>query len=167
MTTQPAVAGTPPHARILEGAAARLLSEYPATAPLITGYASNYGVFNGRYIVAAGAFVDLVRRGAMPKMLLNHEGPEIGEWLTIDEDERGLYVTGKLWDNRRAREAISLYRSSELPGLSLGPKRRCRWKTMRCGIRLVSHIEAIDEISLVGVPMDPMALIESYCNGTT
>lgn len=42
-TNQPAAAGTPPHARMLGGAAARLLPEYPATSPLIAGYAAAYG----------------------------------------------------------------------------------------------------------------------------
>lgn len=125
---------------------------------MLAGYASNYGVLCGRYITAYGAFAGLVRRGTKPKMLLNHEGPEIGEWLTITNDRRGLFVTGQLWDNPRAKEAIQLYDEGCLTGLSLGPK-GAAWDEMRCGIKILTEINRIDEISLCGVPGDPAALI--------
>ncbi|RVD38556.1 hypothetical protein EN742_17465 [Mesorhizobium sp. M4A.F.Ca.ET.020.02.1.1] len=144
----------------------RALARTPSRARLATvaGRASNYGVLCGRYIIEPGAFQSLTN-DPMPKMLMSHEGPEIGEWLSVSEDEQGLYVAGRLWDNQPAREAISLYLGGDLIGLSLGPKKRCRWKTMRCGILLISHIEAIDEISLARVPGDPAALITQFLIG--
>ncbi|RWN28889.1 HK97 family phage prohead protease [Mesorhizobium sp.] len=132
---------------------------------MISGYASNYGVVCNTYIVEVGAFGELVRRGTRPPMWLNHEGPAIGEWVTISDDERGLFVTGRLWDTARAREAIDLYNEGCLTGLSLGPKGAV-WKTMRRGIKVISVIDRIDEISLVGEPRDPAALIESFCVGS-
>ncbi|RWN72293.1 MAG: hypothetical protein EOS02_27565 [Mesorhizobium sp.] len=133
-------------------------------AMMVAGRASNYGVLCGRYIVAAGAFADLVRRGTRPKMLLNHEGPEIGHWLTVSDDERGLFVTGWLWDNPRAVEAIQLFNDGCLTGLSLGPKGAV-WDAMRCGIRILTEVNRIDEISLVGEPGDPAALITEFAIG--
>lgn len=128
---------------------------------MIAGYASNFGVLSGRYIIAAGACRDLVQRGCKPKMLLNHEGPEIGEWRTLADDDRGLFVTGRLWDNSRAHEAIALYRTGDLTGLSLGPK-GAAWDEMRCGIRILTEVNRIDEISLCGEPLDPAALITEF-----
>ncbi|PAQ01558.1 HK97 family phage prohead protease [Mesorhizobium mediterraneum] len=131
---------------------------------MIAGRASNYGVLCGRYIVASGAFADLVRRGTRPKMLCNHEGPEIGEWMTISDDERGLFVTGRLWDNPGAIEAIELFNDGCLTGLSLGPK-GAAWDMMRCGIKILTEVTRIDEISLVGQPHDPAALITEFAIG--
>ncbi|RUU92811.1 hypothetical protein EOB59_05485 [Mesorhizobium sp. M7A.F.Ca.MR.176.00.0.0] len=127
---------------------------------MVSGYAANYGVLCGRYIIAAGAFRDLLQGGCKPKMLLNHDGPQIGEWLSI-ADDRGLFVTGRLWDTSRAHEAIALYRDGELTGLSLGPKGAV-WDTMQCGIKVISEVNRIDEISLCGEPLDPAALITEF-----
>ncbi|RUX21983.1 hypothetical protein EOA13_36525 [Mesorhizobium sp. M7A.F.Ca.US.011.01.1.1] len=128
----------------------------------MTGYAANFGVVcGGRYIVARGAFYELLRRATKPKMLLNHEGPEIGEWLAMTANDRGLFVTGQLWDNPRAKEAIQLYDEGCLTGLSLGPK-GAAWDEMRCGIKILTKINRIDEISLCGEPHDPAALITQF-----
>lgn len=128
---------------------------------MVAGYAANYGVLCGRYIIAKGAFRDLLQRGCTPKMLLNHEGPEIGEWLTIADNDRGLFVTGRLWDTPGARAAIALYRDGELTGLSLGRKGAV-WDAMRCGINILTEVNRIDEISLCGEPLDPAALITEF-----
>ncbi|AZV21588.1 HK97 family phage prohead protease [Mesorhizobium sp. M7A.F.Ce.TU.012.03.2.1] len=128
---------------------------------MVAGYAANYGVLCGRYIIAKGAFRDLMQRGCKPKMLLNHKGPEIGEWLTIADDDRGLFVIGRLWNTPRACEAIALYREGCLTGLSLGPK-GAAWDTMQCGIKILTAVNRIDEISLCGEPLDPAALIINF-----
>lgn len=128
---------------------------------MVAGYATNYGVLCGRYIIANGAFGDLLRRGCKPKMLLNHEGEPIGEWLTFTDVDRGLYVTGRLWDTPRAREATQLFEDGCLTGISLGPKGAV-WDAMRCGIKILTEVNRIDEISLCGEPLDPAALIINF-----
>ncbi|QKC83612.1 HK97 family phage prohead protease [Mesorhizobium sp. NZP2077] len=83
------------------------------------------------------------------------------EWIAIADHGRGLFVTGRLWNNPRAQEAIALYREGDLTGLSLGPK-GAAWDEMRCGIRILTEVNRIDEISLCELPLDPAALITEF-----
>lgn len=67
------------------------------------GYGSVFGNTDlGGDIVIKGAFTDTLKafatKGTMPAMLWAHDPTQpIGEWLSMEEDERGLRVKGQLW----------------------------------------------------------------------
>lgn len=133
--------------------------EGEAGALLIHGYASLWGVadLNGD-VVAKGAFVDsLSRTGADGvRMLHQHEARAVvGVWDEIVEDERGLFVQGRIADwSAEARYAQALSRAGALDGLSIGFRTA---KARRDGrLRVLSGIE-LWEVSLVTFPMLPGA----------
>jgi uncharacterized protein len=132
------------------------LQAFPGTG-LFTGYAS---LFNKRDAmgdsVMPGAFAaSLKKRGVENiRMLFQHDPSEpVGTWLDIHEDERGLFVQGRLDKNvQRGRELFSLLENGGLDGLSIG------FKTIAAKQERVSKTRKlliIDlwEISLVTFPM--------------
>jgi HK97 family phage prohead protease len=128
-----------------------------------SGYASLFDVVDlGRDRVRRGAFAaSLARRGtAGVRMLWQHDPAEpIGIWLTIEEDERGLLVRGRLEPAvERGREALALIRRGAIDGLSIGF--RAARSTIERTTRIRELVE-IDlwEISLVTFPMLPGARV--------
>lgn len=129
-----------------------------------TGYASLFGKADlARDVVERGAFTrSLARRGAGGiRMLYQHDPNEpIGTWIEIREDERGLFVRGRLTNGvGRAREVRELMRSGAIDGLSIGFRTIQSTKDARTGVR---HIRKADlwEISVVTFPMNPEARVE-------
>lgn len=119
------------------------------------GYASLFGVPDGGGdIVLPGAFAASLRRRPPKKirMLYQHSaGEPLGVWDTIKEDQRGLYVRGRLTlDVQRAREVAALFSTGALNGLSIG------FRTLRARKsgtnRLLTEIE-LWEISVVTFPL--------------
>lgn len=92
-----------------------------------SGYASVFGVedYDGD-VIMRGAFSESLAahmgKGKMPKMLWQHDPSQIvGKWLSMREDEKGLYAEGKLiMDVQQGREAYALMKEGELDGLSIG-----------------------------------------------
>ena len=126
---------------------------------VIQGYASLWGVadLNGD-VVAKGAFADsLTRTGASGvRMLHQHESRAVvGGWDEIVEDDRGLFVRGRIADwSAEARYARALSRAGALDGLSIGFRTA---KARRDGrLRVLSGVE-LWEVSLVPFPMLPGA----------
>lgn len=133
---------------------------------MIAGFAATYGsLVNGQYMIAAGAFDGLLHRGFKIKMMLDHEGEQIGEWVKMSSTDRGLFVVGCLTSSPRAMMAMAKVESGECRGLSLGPKIGLR-KEMEGGISLCAEVLAVPEISIVDLPGDPMALISHFCVGS-
>lgn len=121
----------------------------------IVGHASLWGVadLNGD-VVAKGAFADsLARTGAAGvRMLHQHEERAVvGVWDEMVEDERGLFVRGRIFDwSAEARFAQALSRAGALDGLSIGFRTA---KARRDGrLRVQSRVE-LWEVSLVTFPM--------------
>ena len=92
-----------------------------------SGYGSVFDVVDSyKDIVLPGAFkkslADYEARGKMPKMLWQHASWEpIGVWTKMVEDEKGLYVEGRLiMEVERAREAHALLKAGAVDGLSIG-----------------------------------------------
>lgn len=93
---------------------------------------------------------DVVRRGAFREagrvpVLLNHSGSAVGEITAVEEDARGLRVEGAV----EAPVAVGA-------GLSVGYRVRAArqgvWRELlRCDLL---------EVSLVGVPMQPLARVD-------
>lgn len=128
------------------------------------GYASLFGAVdlsNDR--VERGAFArSLAERGtAGIRMLYQHDPNEpIGAWTEIREDERGLFVRGKLATGvKRAREVLDLMRAGALDGLSIGFRTVKARKEAAGGIRRIIEAD-LWEVSVVTFPMLPGARIE-------
>ncbi len=129
------------------------------------GYASLFGREDlSRDVILPGAFRDSLRqRGAGAiKMLFQHDpATPIGVWEEIREDERGLYVRGRLMTAvARAREVLELMRAGALDGLSIGFKAVKAARDATSGVRRIAKVD-LWEISVVTFPMLPAARIEA------
>lgn len=129
------------------------------TVVAVSGYASLWGVadLNGD-VVATGAFAQsLARSGAAGvKMLHQHEARAVvGVWDEVAEDERGLFVAGRIMDwSPEARFAGALALAGALDGLSIGFRALRARKDGR--LRVLSEVD-LWEVSLVTFPMLPGA----------
>ena len=124
---------------------------------VFVGYASLFGVRDASGdMVMPGAFAASLKiRGAQNiRMLFQHDPAEpVGTWLEMLENERGLYVRGRLDCNvQRGRELLSLLESGGLDGLSIGFK---TVSAAREKLTRTRQLLAIDlwEVSLVTFPM--------------
>ena len=91
------------------------------------------------------------------KLLWQHDPTRpIGVWDEVREDDRGLFVRGRLLlDVQAAREAHVLLQAGAIDGLSIG-FRTVRSEKLPSGRRLLHEIE-LWEVSLVTFPMLPEA----------
>lgn len=89
------------------------------------------------------------RKKQMPKMLWQHDPTKpIGQWLKIVEDQKGLYVEGKLLlDLQLGREAYTLVQAGVVNSLSIGYQVE-EAKTTPSGERHLVKV-TLQEISLV------------------
>ncbi len=129
-----------------------------------TGYASVFGIADlSGDLVEKGAFAaSLAKRGAGGvKLLFQHDPTEpIGVWTTLREDDRGLYVEGRLMtDVARAREVLSLMRAGALDGLSIGFTTVKAHPDAATGYRRIAEAD-LWEISIVTFPMLPHARVD-------
>ena len=129
-----------------------------AEGSVIEGYASLFGLIDGGGdVVARGAYAGSLKRlggsGIRVKMLWQHDPAQpIGVWDEVREDERGLWVRGRiLRDVARGREAAALIEAGAIDGLSIG------YRTLKAvrddkGRRRLDEVE-LWEVSLVTFPM--------------
>lgn len=130
-----------------------------------SGYASLFGAIDqGNYMVAQGAFSGSLknRKPSDVRMLFQHDPDQpIGCWKKIIEDEKGLYVEGKITRGvRRSEEVLELMREGALDGLSIG------FKTKRARVNPATKVRIIMaadlwEISIVTFPLLEEARIET------
>ncbi|WP_300438678.1 HK97 family phage prohead protease [uncultured Mameliella sp.] len=132
----------------------------------IEGYASLFGACDqGGDVVARGAYARSLKRlageGRAVKMLWQHDPAQpIGIWQQVREDERGLYVKGRLLDSvERGREAAALLEAGAIDGLSIGYRTLKAVKNDK-GHRVLTELE-LWEVSLVTFPMLPSARVAS------
>lgn len=125
---------------------------------VIAGYASLFGLPDqGGDVVQKGAYGKSLKRlaakGGTVKMLWQHDPTQpIGVWDEIYEDERGLYVKGRLLlEVEKAREAAALIGAGAIDGLSIGYRTLAAEKDAK-GQRLLAELE-LWEVSLVTFPM--------------
>jgi HK97 family phage prohead protease len=133
---------------------------------VIAGYASLFGATDqGGDVVARGAYAGSLRRlaeaGQRVKMLWQHDPSRpIGVWDEVHEDNRGLWVRGRLLlDVQAGREAKALLEAGAIDGLSIG-YRTLRAEKAAGGGRLLHEIE-LWEVSLVTFPMLPEARVQA------
>ena len=124
----------------------------------ISGYAAVFGARDhGGDVVERGAYAAsltrMAARGGRIKMLWQHEAKEpIGVWDEVREDERGLWVRGRvLPEVARGREAAALLAAGAIDGLSIG------YRTVKAtrdddGTRRLRELD-LWEVSLVTFPM--------------
>ena len=131
-------------------------------ALVVEGYASFFGLKDqGGDVVQKGAYAKslaaLKGRGRTVKMLWQHDpGEVIGVWDVIREDDRGLFVKGRILTQvTRGREAAELIAKGAVDGLSIG------YRTLKAhkGAQGQRFLDELDlwEVSLVTFPMLPEA----------
>lgn len=130
-----------------------------------SGHASLFGTVDlARDMVERGAFERAIReRGTSGiRMLFQHDPAEpIGSWLEMREDERGLFVRGRLAPGvARAREVLELMRGGALDGLSIGFRTVRARKDAKSGIRRIIEAD-LWEVSIVTFPMLPGARVQT------
>lgn len=135
-----------------------------------TGYGSIFGeVDSYNEIVRKGAFAKSLKtwakKGKMPSMLWQHRSSEpIGVWVTMEEDDKGLKVTGRLaLDTRQGAEAYALLKMGALDGLSIGYAATKWEEDTKTNIVTLTEIE-LWEVSLVTFPAGPGARIDGVKN---
>jgi HK97 family phage prohead protease len=129
-------------------------------------------------VIEPGAFaqyLDDVKSGKQewPAMLLQHGGwgmnaedmTPIGVYTSLEEDKKGLKVSGQFADTQRGIEAYKLLKMQPRPainGLSIGYMAR-EWEIVQKDKKQVRSIKTIDlfEISLVTFPANGKARVGS------
>lgn len=132
----------------------------------IEGYASLFNKSDrSGDVVEPGAYAKTLKELAdscrTVKMLWQHDANEpIGVWDEVLEDDRGLFVRGRLLPEvGRAREAAALIEAGAIDGLSIGYRTRKAIRNGK-GQRLLSELE-LWEVSLVTFPMLPEARVDA------
>lgn len=137
----------------------------------ISGYASYFGIPDqGKDIVQKGAYAKSLQalsdKDLRAKLLWQHDPAQpIGVWDEIYEDDKGLFVKGRLLpDVPRAAEAAALLAAGAMDGLSIG-YRTIKAQRGADGTRLLTELD-LWEVSLVTFPMLPEARVGSKSEPT-
>lgn len=125
-------------------------------AGCFAGYASVFGQADDQGdVVSPGAFAAALKKRGIQRvaMLYQHEASRpAGVWTSLREDERGLWVEGRLaLDADDGRDAHALLKAGALTGLSIG-FHAVTAERRPGGGRLLHEID-LWEISLVTFPM--------------
>ena len=124
------------------------------------GYASVFDVVDSqRDVMIRGAFFKTLQgRVEQIKLLWQHmQNEPIGVFERMFEDERGLYVEGKLLlQVQRAKEAHTLLKARAVNGLSIGYSPVRYQIDDETGIRYLSEVD-LWEVSLVTFPANNSA----------
>lgn len=130
-----------------------------------SGYASLFGEADlNRDVVMPGAFRASIgrRKAAGIRMLFQHDpAMPIGVWREIREDERGLFVRGRLTTEvEKGREVLALMRVGAIDGLSIGFRAVRGRSDAKTGVRRLIEVD-LWEISVVTFPMLPSARVSA------
>lgn len=128
---------------------------------IIEGYASVFEVVdNGMDVIAKGAFRKSLGGGRKVRMLWQHDmGEPIGVWDEIREDDKGLYVKGRISKEvQRGREAMALFKMGGMDSLSIGYRTVEAIPEANGRVRRLTEVE-LWEISAVTMPMNEAAVV--------
>lgn len=140
-------------------------------------FAEDTGTFSGYASVFSepDSFGDTIKKGAFkktiaenkrnggPAMFLSHDPTEpVGTWNSLEEDDRGLKVEGRLVDTAKGADVLKLLKAKALTGLSIGFRARKSERGPNGG-RVLVDIELL-EISLVALPAASRARVTSVRN---
>lgn len=149
---------------------------------IFSGYGAVFGnVDSYGDVIQKGAFKDTLREarksGNWPAMLMQHGGwgmgaddmTPVGIWTSMEEDDIGLKVEGKLADTPRGIEAYKLMKMTPRPaitGMSIGyyAKEFVRGTKPEEPRRLLKKVELV-EVSLVTFPANGKARVQAVKNG--
>lgn len=136
------------------------LKREPDEDGVFEGYASVFGIVDqGMDVVERGAFTKSLSQ-RKPKMLWQHDTEKvIGVWDEVREDERGLYVKGRLLrDIEKGREAMALLRAGAIDSMSIGYRTVESIPEANGRVRKLTEVDLF-EVSLVTFPMLPDAKV--------
>lgn len=128
-------------------------------ARTIEGYGSIFGnVDSYGDIVVPGAFTKSIGK-RKPKMLWQHEPDQpIGVWDIVEEQEKGLYLKGRIFDTTLGNDAYKLVKGGALSGLSIGYATEQYEIDNEKDIRKLTQVK-LYEVSLVTFPANEKATI--------
>ena len=135
-----------------------------STEGCFEGYASTFQRDLQQDMIMPGAFRHTLSKWRnqqrWPLMLWHHHlDTPIGQWLTLCEDHKGLYVKGQLLlELFKAQEVYALLKKDLLKGLSIGfqPITSCFDRHLK--VRKIFQLHLI-EISIVSLPANQGATI--------
>lgn len=131
---------------------------------VFSGYASTFDVDLGGDLIVEGAFTKtLQERSDRVKILWQHNDP-IGKPLRMIEDNKGLYVEGKISKTRLGDEALELMKDGVVDQMSIGfsiPQGKS--DRDENGLRIIREVKLF-EFSPVTFPMNENAFIQSVKN---
>lgn len=137
------------------------LKREPDADGYFEGYAAVFeNVDRGMDVIQRGAFAKSLGSGRKVKLLWQHDmGSVIGVLVELREDERGLYVKGRLLaDVRKGAEALSLLRAGAIDGISIGYRVVQATKEGGGSVRRLLEVD-LYEVSLVTMPMNELATV--------
>lgn len=137
------------------------LKAAPDDDGVFSGYASIFNVIDqGLDVVEPGAFAKSLSAPRKVRMLWQHDMTDpIGVWDEIREDDRGLYVKGRiLTEVTRGKDALALLKAGAIDSMSIGYRTKQAEAEGNGSVRRLLEIE-LHEISLVTFPMLPEAQV--------
>lgn len=132
-----------------------------------SGYASVFGVVD-LYgdVIAKGAFKQSLKewkaKKRFPPILWQHDSRQpIGVFTEMYEDEKGLYVVGKLLVGKveKATEAHALMKEGAVTGMSIGFMTRDDSYDEKEGVRTIKRLD-LWEVSIVTFPANEEAQVD-------
>lgn len=123
------------------------------------GYGSIFGnVDSYDDVILRGAFSESLTKRT-PKLLWQHrDDVPIGTITAAREDERGLYIAGKLSKTQKGMDAYELLKDGAITGLSIGYRVVDAERASDNGIRTIRKLD-LYEISLVTFPANESAQV--------
>lgn len=133
-----------------------------------SGYASTFGTVDlGLDVIEKGAFKKTLNERKNVRMLWQHDMDKpIGVYTLMQEDEKGLYVEGKLTKGvQLADEAYLLMKDGAIDSMSIGYNVVKDEMDQSTGIRKIKELK-LWEVSLVTFPMNESATISEVKSAT-
>lgn len=140
----------------------------PVGGMKFSGYASKFNDIDSyNDTIAPSAYTKTLENRKRPvRMRWNHYGEIIGKWITIREDDYGLYVEGELTPNHsKAEDVYALLKHGAIDGLSIAFYLK-DFDIKHDGVRVLKEIDLV-EISVVEEPADLGARIEDIKSAVT
>ena len=109
--------------------------------------------------IVAGAFTESIAVRPKLPMLFEHR-EVVGVWTELREDQKGLYVAGKISDTAQGRDARTLAVDGAITGLSIGYRVAADGADYDHTGRVLKKLD-VHEISLTALPMNDLARIAS------
>ena len=128
-----------------------------------TGYGSVFGNQDSDGdIIVKGAYDSVIESGIMPKMFFNHDSwsVPIGAWKSIEADDHGLLLTGKLNDSPSGHEIKAALDNGALDGLSVGFGYTSDDMEVKDGVTHIKNIPKLHEVSVVTFPANDQATVD-------